>query len=91
MNNIFDGGQSLVEGPSTLQGNLTSGDPQFIDQADYDYRLRSGSPAVDAGVEPIAASQVSLRPTQEYRHPRALQPRPAQDPLDAGAYEAATN
>jgi hypothetical protein len=88
MNNVFSGGQALAVGPSLLQGNVVAGNPGLADPTAYDYRLAPGSPAIDAGVDPVSAAGIWLGPVSEYRHPLALQQRAAHGAIDAGAYEA---
>jgi len=88
MNNVFTGGQALTIGPSLLQGNVAGANPELADPAVYDYRLAPGSPAIDAGVDPVSADGHWLGPVFEYQHPLALRSRAGQGPIDAGAYEA---
>ena len=66
-------GDSIQVGP----GNQ-SGDPLFADPAAGDFRLRLGSPAIDAGQDP----QGRALPTDADGHPRVQGPA-----IDLGAYE----
>ncbi|TWT84420.1 hypothetical protein CA13_58980 [Planctomycetes bacterium CA13] len=40
--------------------NLTGVDPQFVDRASCDYRLRPESPAIDLGFQPIPLERIGL-------------------------------
>ncbi len=55
----------------------------------FDYRLRAGSDAIDAGASLGEADGMDLNPRYQYVHPRYGEPRPVQGMLDAGAYERA--
>ena len=87
-NNVFTGGQSLVQGPANAQGNVVGGDVGLRDVAAYDYRPTPDSPAVDAGVVAGTTAGRSALPTLQYAEPLSLAKRPRSGPIDAGAYEA---
>lgn len=87
-NNVFTGGQSLVEGPANAQGNVVGADVGLRDMAAYDYHLTPDSPAVDAGVVAGTPAGQSALPTMQYGEPVSLAKRPRSGPIDAGAYEA---
>lgn len=70
-------------------GARVVGDIGFANRAAYDYRLTGRSPAIDAGVDPGRAGDVSLAPVSEYAHPADGAARPSVGPLDVGAYEYA--
>ncbi len=62
----------------------------FRNPATYDYRLLSGSPAIDRGVDPGTAFGVSLAPVLQYAHPTSATARMLQGlAIDRGAYEFA--
>lgn len=88
-NNVFVGGQTMVEGPSLLQGNVVGPHAGLADAAKFDYRLAPRSPAIDTGVVAQSADGQSLLPTLEYRDPPSTAPRPRHGVIDAGAFEAA--
>lgn len=88
MNNIFVGGQTLVEGPSSLQANVVGPNVKLVDRAAYDFRLAPGSPAIDTGIVAATPDGVSVLPLSEYREPLSLMPRPRHGAIDAGAFEA---
>ena len=86
-NNILYGpGTITTQGNAVLNANLTS-NPQFVNQAGYDYHLTSGSPAIDAGANPGIADGVSLVPLYEYLSPSCAEVRNMVNALDIGGYE----
>jgi hypothetical protein len=88
INNIFAGSQTVVPGAGETSHNLKSNDPGFVNRVRFDYHLKAGSAAIDAGVAPGAAAGFELTPVAEYVHPLSEQPRPQVGELDLGAYEA---
>jgi hypothetical protein len=60
-------------------GNDATGEPQFVNPAEGDYRLKPGSPGIDAGAT-IEAITTDLRGVK----------RPQGDAYDIGAYETRT-
>lgn len=45
-----------------IRDNFTSGDPQLMDPARQDFRLKPGSPAYRTGFQPIPFERIGLRP-----------------------------
>ena len=90
-NNIFAGpGTISTQASAVLDANTTAadGDPKFVNRSAYDYRLLSGSPAIDHGGAPGSAFGVSLVPTLQYVHPTSTVSRAtAGSAIDRGAYE----
>jgi hypothetical protein len=85
MNNIFWGkGVIITPGHATMAGNLVQKDPQFVDPARYDYRLRQQSPARGSGVRPNHA----ILPDHQYVHAACGTSRADVTPLDVGAFSA---
>ncbi len=89
LNNLFVGKGRVLEGPGRTAGNVSTQRPRFRDRAGYDYRLRAGSPAIDAGVAPPGDTDFPLAPAWQYRHLAQAEKRPRRGALDAGAYEFA--
>jgi len=92
-NDVFAGPGTTIQmdnGAPVTGGNLVTSVAAagFVDAAQYDYHLISRSPAINIGVAPgIDGSGLSLTPVQQYVHPTAAEPRPADARLDAGAFE----
>jgi hypothetical protein len=83
-NNLFIGPGTLSTSGMLSADNLT-GDPLFVDRAQYDYHLSKGSPAIGIAVDPGMADQFSLKPVSAYAHPLLEVARSKVE--DVGAYE----
>ncbi|MBA3709536.1 MAG: hypothetical protein H0W83_12040 [Planctomycetes bacterium] len=91
-NNIFYGSGTVLSGPGTLTNNLIGTNPMFVSQSTYDYRLLSGSPAIDAGADPGSANGIALTPVWQYLHPLSRVARATSgSAIDIGAYEFASS
>ncbi|HWA76581.1 MAG TPA: right-handed parallel beta-helix repeat-containing protein [Polyangiaceae bacterium] len=90
VNNVFFGGGTLCSQTSaSLSHNYDGKASCFVDAAALDLHLVSGSPCVDAGVDPGVGATVSLSPKFQYVHPAGAEPRPTAGTLDVGAFELA--
>ena len=87
VNNIFVGKVPILRGKGDLANNLVGQDPLFVDPDALDFRLRKGSPAIDAGVDPGTAGNFDLHPRFQYVHPASLEIRPSRGAIDLGAFE----
>lgn len=87
-NNIFEGvGSVSNQAAIMLDHNWIGNDAGFVDAANYDYRLRPDSPAIDAGTLPGGGAGESLAPVSEYAHPVGAMARSVEGTIDIGAYE----
>ena len=87
-NNIFNGAGTLTNQSGAVLANNFSGDPLFVNAANFDYHLQASSPAIDAGANPGSANGFSLTPIYEYVHPACGEGRNiAGAAIDIGAYE----
>jgi hypothetical protein len=79
-------------GPQQTQGNIEA-DPLFVDLGKFDFHLRDGSPARDAGTAVLPNNPVMVRSGRAIESGRATDkdgvPRPQGKAFDLGAYEAA--
>ncbi len=69
--------EASIRGKDTA---IESASPDFVDEAAQDYRLSDFSICVDAGT-PVEW------PAFQYQRHRAVEPRPANGPIDLGAFE----
>ncbi len=92
-NNIFGGNCDLIQGADHEQiVNLFAPSPGsfefvFVDEANYDYHLVPGAPAIDKGYDLGTINGYPLTPEQEYLHPTGAVPRFKLGDIDAGAHE----
>ena len=87
VNNVFSGRGDVLSGPGELRNNVVTARTDFVDPADFDYRLKAGAAAIGRGVDPGSAQGFELRPTAEYAHKAGKRPRDTSGKLDAGALE----
>ena len=86
-NNIFSGPGTMTNQASALKSGNFTGNPLFVNQANYDYHLTSGSPARGKAVAPGSDGTFSLTPIFQYVHPACAEGRKTIGAMDAGAYE----
>ena len=87
-NNIFVGPATLTNQNGAILANNFSGNPLFVNQANFDYHLTAASPAINAGTNPGSANGFSLAPVFDYVHPACGETRGTVGPaIDIGAYE----
>ena len=89
LNNLFIGKGAIEAQGAEQAGNVFGATKDLISADNFDYRLRKGSKAIDAGIDPGRAHDAALRPAEEYEHKTKRKPRRAQGTLDAGAHEFA--
>lgn len=70
-------------------GNIVGDDPGFADAAQRDYRLRAGSVCLNRGAEPPPDLPAQHRVRSQYKPHQSAEPRPANGPVDLGAFEYA--
>jgi hypothetical protein len=87
VNNVFSGRGDVLSGPGELRNNLAVARTDFVDPADFDYRLKEGAAAIGRGVDPGRAYGFELRPAAEYAHKAAMRTRSSSGKLDVGAFE----
>ncbi|WP_438004104.1 right-handed parallel beta-helix repeat-containing protein [Sorangium sp. So ce321] len=86
-NNIFAGPGTLTNQGNASLGTSFQGDPMFVDQAAFDYRLQDGSPCIDEGEAPGMGGGIDLTPEFHYVHPAGSTGRTTVGTIDIGAYE----
>lgn len=67
--------------------SVTGSSPGFLNEAAQDYRLASGSAAINAGTTLLSAVLPTHAVAQQYVKHQSGQSRPADSTLDIGAYE----
>jgi hypothetical protein len=88
MNNIFWGkGVPITQRNAEMTSNLVQKDPQFVDPAHYDYRLRQESPARGAGIALQAKPTFTpVTNNHQYVHPACGANRSDEGNPDVGAF-----
>jgi HYDIN/CFA65/VesB family protein len=86
-NNIFFGPGTVTGQTTAIKANNFVGDASFVNAAGYDYHLLSGSPAINAGVDPGLDGTFSLSPVFQYVHPACAEGRSLAGTIDIGAFE----
>ena len=91
VNNVFAGPGEVLSGPGEMSNNLVVGKSDFVDPANFDFRLKDGTLVVGRGIAPGRAGSLDLRPIAEYSHPLQERPRRGAGALDLGAFEYQPN
>ena len=97
-NNLLIGKGEVSNGPvdkitnlhiSAISGlkSILEKAPGFVDVEHFDYRIQSGSAAIDKGSTLQPVHNTSLIPKWSYEHPLKGVERNIQGPIDIGAYE----
>ena len=85
LNDVFSGRGDVLSGPGEVRGSVVAAKTDFVDPADFDFRLKAGAAAIGLGVDPGSAHGVELRATAEYVHQAGQRPRDDSEKVDAGA------
>ena len=86
-NNIFVGPGTVITQANAVLASNFQGDPKFVNQAAFDYRLDAASPCVEAGEAPGTGGGIDLTPKFHYVHPADAAGRVTKGVIDVGAYE----
>jgi hypothetical protein len=92
-NNLIVGinAANIVGGASTkmvMKNNLITDKPEFYDQTNRIYSLKSTSPAIDAAIDGGTGNSISLSPLYQFAYPATADARTTYGKaLDIGAYE----
>jgi hypothetical protein len=86
-NNIFAGPGLVTNQPGALFKSNFIGNPQFVDADGFNFHLRSGSPAINAGSDTVIGDGLLLAPQFQYVHPACAEGRGSVGKVDIGAYE----
>ena len=80
-------GRVLTGASGSMAGNLQTTAPELQDIDGFDYRLRSNSPAINAGVAPGSGNGYDLTPVYQYVHRANRESRQTNGSIDVGALE----
>ncbi len=87
INNLLIGENMAIVGATEETNNLEVEGSTLIDRENYDYHLKDGANAIDAGVTPGEVHGVSLTPVYQYNHPMDKSNREIIIVIDVGAFE----
>ncbi|MHB1935516.1 MAG: right-handed parallel beta-helix repeat-containing protein [Acidobacteriaceae bacterium] len=69
-NNIFYGPGKIINQPDAILKSNFTGNPSFVDDKKFDYRLKPGSPVIGRATPPgLSLDEYPLLPNFEYLHP----------------------
>ncbi|MGH9616200.1 MAG: hypothetical protein ACRD28_05600 [Acidobacteriaceae bacterium] len=69
-NNIFYGPGKIINQPNAILKSNFSGNPLFVNEKNFNYHLKPGSPAIGAATSPgLSLDEYPLQPTYQYEHP----------------------
>ncbi len=88
-NDILFGPGTISNQSAAIQTSNFSGDPSFVDAADYNYQLQPNSGALNGATNLGSAGNVSLNPVNQYVQPTCGQARDNTAGLNIGAYGTA--
>ncbi len=91
INNLFVGPGTNLNGVGVETTCMEGDSTDLVDMAHFNYLLRHGSDAIDAGSNPGTANGYSLKPRYQYIHPASAKERKQIDVIDIGAYEDESN
>jgi len=87
-NNLLLGGGTMANRTFDQSYNLQSSVQELVDADGFNYHLKPGSKAIDAGTSVDKGQQFELTPKYEYVHPSSMKNRITYgDSIDIGAYE----
>ncbi len=90
VNNLYTGGGTVFQGKQpTAATDLVTSSPGFVDHTNFNYKLTSGSPAINAGSDPGTSAGFALTPQYQVVTGGRREARPVNGALDVGAYEFA--
>ncbi|MGH7495714.1 MAG: T9SS type A sorting domain-containing protein [bacterium] len=87
INNLFVGPGAVLGGPGEQITNLATNNAGLVDISNFDYRLSSSSPAINAGSDPGFGNGFALTPNFQYVHEANGEGRAQVGAIDVGAYE----
>jgi len=87
INNVFVGTNLTVEGSMSQKATVKVPSTYFTDVNTYNYHLKQGASAINAGVDPGMYGTFSLKPQQEYVDTATSKTRTSSGTIDAGAFE----
>lgn len=88
INNLFIGKAQIEAGNAQMANNIfDEAGREIMDRKRYDYHLRRGAKAINAGSNPGSVDNIPLTPAFEYLNPLQRKVRAAIGAIDVGAHE----